>query len=708
MSTYEYSPSTAKAFAQDERIALPRFQRKVTWDGARDFVLAISVFKGYPLGVVVLNETSTTETGLVKWLLDGRQRRTAFIQMLENPENIYDWARKFLKIKKSDKEADITEKFWDRVREQLGTDAEASPVQGSAEEVAMQEDEQTSEDDLSEPGEISVAGAGQALPATDPLDRSMGHLSELLEIVLAVHFKKHDSSDYTRPFYFKKLAEHLDYVEGKLLNGKVLTALLASYIRKFPLVSEWSPVTFADFVSSEYRLKKKEGVSQQLEAAVVQNWNQIRQRISIVMKISNRLEVAKIGLVSLHGATHRDAQYTFKIINTQGVPLSSAEVSSADPHWNIKVSNPSVKLKERSASFYRSIDIKSMDACVRWDSAATLLYALGESGRFRFFNATSPLGTQKTPGESEDDINYGFKLLSAIQLSSVNRTEVGELPKLSKDRIDWAHVADELVSDFDDIGTALLAHPYFTSMQSWNLSLKSRYGDTPSICVATILYNDWIRKERPTTRGSRKNNQFIKNAFFEFDRLAFESISKKWKSASDTVLFNKLKDFNAERKDLLDPVEESDWRRLLEEMFDSHSVGGVNIGDQTLSSVFEIFLAHHVCMSRIQVSAVDEPTVFSVDHVIPVSFFEASPMAARGIRIGNLVPIPKKLNSIKNNRPINKMVDADARRYAAYSLADYEKISLMHDCNDFDELSKMLRLIYIDSFLAKRRALADA
>jgi hypothetical protein len=110
MSTYEYSPSTAKAFALDDRIHLPRFQRKITWDASRDFVLAVSVFKGYPLGVVVLNETTSPEAGLIKWLLDGRQRRTAFIQMLENPENLYDWARKFLRIKRADTEAEILAK----------------------------------------------------------------------------------------------------------------------------------------------------------------------------------------------------------------------------------------------------------------------------------------------------------------------------------------------------------------------------------------------------------------------------------------------------------------------------------------------------------------------------------------------------------------------------------------------------------------------
>ena len=714
MSAYEYSPSTAKAFALDDRISLPRFQRKVTWDSSRDFVLAISVFKGYPLGVVVLNETSTPDTGLVKWLLDGRQRRTAFIQMLENPENIYDWARKFIKIKKSDSDSEITENFWKKVREQLGTDVAMVVDQPDVDDEEAQDDkgiqdaESADEFDPSPAIEVASNASSSFSDGAQSGDGSMGHLGELLEIILAVHSKRLNMTNYTSPFYFKKLAEHLEYVDGKTLSGSTLTSLLSAYVKKHPLSVEWSAENFSEFLLTEYRLKKKPGVAPQIFVSIAQNWNLIRQRILIVMKISNRLEVAKIGLVSLHGATNRDAQYTFKIINTQGVQLSSAEVSSADPYWNIKINNPTAKLKQRSAEFYKSIEIKPTDACVRWDAAATLLYALGVGGRFGIFNAVSPLTERKTPGESEDDINYGFKLLSAIKLNSVNRAEVGELPKLPSSIIDWGHVADELVEDFDSIGKALLEHQYFRSMHDWNLSLKSRFGDTPSICVATMLYKDWIRKERPVGRGSKKSNQFIKNAFFEFDRLAFESISKKWKSASDTVLFNKLKAFAAETRDLSQPVDESDWRRLLEEMFDSHSVGGVTIGSQNLSAVFEIFLSHYVCVSGLPIVAVDKPISFSVDHVIPVSLFEASPVRAKGIWLSNLIPIPKKLNSIKNNRPITKMIDADAERYAAYSTVDYAKISKMSDCNDFEELGRLLRGVYIDGFLAKRRALTDA
>jgi hypothetical protein len=708
MSTYEYSPSTAKAFALDDRIHLPRFQRKITWDASRDFVLAVSVFKGYPLGVVVLNETTSPETGLIKWLLDGRQRRTAFIHMLENPENVYDWARKFLKIKKADTEAEIIEKFWQKIREQLGSDVEASETPSDAEGTVVVD--QDADGDAQQVDQVDESTPSEVLAQKPVLtcgDKTMGHLDELLEIILSVHPKQVVASNFSRPFYFKKIAEHLDYVDGKRLSGKELTKLLSGYAKSHPLASEWSPDSFADYVVAEYRLRKKEDVAKILKTLVSQNWSLIRTRIGVVMKISNRLEMAKIGLVSLHAATHRDAQYTFKIINTQGVPLSAAEVSSADPYWNIKVANPSAKLIASSKSFYESIGIKPSTDFVRWDSPATLLYSLGASGRFAMFNAVSDLSAEKSPGESEDNINYGFKLMSAIHLGSVNRTEISELPRIAAPRINWATAADDLVDEFSEMGKVLLDTSYFSAMKSWELSLKARYGDTPSICVATLLYKDWLRKDRPASRGSKKHNQFSKNAFFEFDRLAFESISKKWKSASDTVLSDKLKQFDTSGPELFTPVDEGEWNRLLVEMFDQHSVGGVSIGQKPLSGVFEVFLGHFVCVMGLSVEPQDKPAGFSVDHVVPQSVFEASPRKLEGIRLGNLVPVPKRLNSIKNNKIISKMPEADSRRYANYSSLDHSTLLTFTDCNNMAEIAALLRPIYIEKFLAKRRELID-
>lgn len=60
------SENTTSYFINNE-IELPRFQRKATWKDTDNFKLCISVFKGYPMGVVIVNEL-----GQKKYLLDGR------------------------------------------------------------------------------------------------------------------------------------------------------------------------------------------------------------------------------------------------------------------------------------------------------------------------------------------------------------------------------------------------------------------------------------------------------------------------------------------------------------------------------------------------------------------------------------------------------------------------------------------------------------
>ena len=85
------SENTTSYFINN-KIDLPRFQRKATWKDNDNFKLCISVFKGYPIGVVIVNEMGKQGK---KYLLDGRQRRNALTTMYSNPVAVYSWARKF-------------------------------------------------------------------------------------------------------------------------------------------------------------------------------------------------------------------------------------------------------------------------------------------------------------------------------------------------------------------------------------------------------------------------------------------------------------------------------------------------------------------------------------------------------------------------------------------------------------------------------------
>lgn len=138
---YKIKPENVKAFITDRGIRLPRFQRKQTWDEKKNFQLCISVFKHYPIGVCILSRESGKNSSF-RWLLDGRQRKNALTMMYKDPENIYNWARKFIKFKNSDQPDELSDKFWNKINEYL-------------EEDTLMKDENIAEDEIEDTDEIT-------------------------------------------------------------------------------------------------------------------------------------------------------------------------------------------------------------------------------------------------------------------------------------------------------------------------------------------------------------------------------------------------------------------------------------------------------------------------------------------------------------------------------------------------------------------------
>ncbi len=114
---FELRTEPIKQFIEDYSIKLPRFQRKQTWNDEKNFKLCLSIFKDYPLGVVVIKKESGRNSS--KYLLDGRQRRNALIRFAD-PEEVYEWAQSFIKFKSNDSVQEISDKFWAAIDEYLG------------------------------------------------------------------------------------------------------------------------------------------------------------------------------------------------------------------------------------------------------------------------------------------------------------------------------------------------------------------------------------------------------------------------------------------------------------------------------------------------------------------------------------------------------------------------------------------------------------
>ena len=112
--SYSIEPMELITFVEDNKLKLPRFQRKSTCDKNQNFELAISVFQNYPVGVVIINREQNSS-----WLLDGRQRRAALLTMRENPVELYEWGRSYLKFSKTADELEVTRHYWEKVERYL-------------------------------------------------------------------------------------------------------------------------------------------------------------------------------------------------------------------------------------------------------------------------------------------------------------------------------------------------------------------------------------------------------------------------------------------------------------------------------------------------------------------------------------------------------------------------------------------------------------
>lgn len=183
MPGYDLNTESINSFVDDSQIELPRFQRKLTWTDKDNFKLCLSVFKGYPLGVIVLSKDSGK-----KYLLDGRQRRFALDEM-RNPEKVYDWARSAIGFNLSVSEDDLREQYWKFVDQYFG-------------EFEESEDDDDSNIDIQD----SDTYTSNSHHGEDK------NLIRLLDIILTVHPKRRKASGITKPFDFRDEVSGLDYI----------------------------------------------------------------------------------------------------------------------------------------------------------------------------------------------------------------------------------------------------------------------------------------------------------------------------------------------------------------------------------------------------------------------------------------------------------------------------------------------------------------
>ena len=702
---YQVRPVEISSFIEDHSIRFPRFQRKQTWKAEQNLKLAISVFKTYPIGVTIINK-QYWKGGITRWLLDGRQRRNALILMSQNPENIYDWSKKFIKLKNTDQSIDIKKKFWKEIEIYLnGSDEEGfedakkravdaddtefffdgktyktktknnsteEEYEGDFSEVEL-EDENEEETDSNEEYKESVEG----------------NLEELLFIIKTVHNKTNVKSGFTSPFDFRKIISSLSYsVDGnKALSGQKLTTFIKAYLTDSfeNNLKEDDPKILLDYYRRTYNLDTK--LNNKLSISINQNWENIKDCIIVIQILKNRLKEAIIGVIETENITATDSQMIFMLINKEGSKLSAVEILSAKPAWNIPIKNASNEIQEHRIPLYKAINTEH-DNIVRWDYPATTYDRLSHLSFL-----LPPLDYNKN-NELEKKLTLGFKILSGIYLKGIKKEDIDKLATESS--IKWDTDIDNIIDDINLMGKVLSDSPYFQYLNTWQQTFLGITSDAIALNFLFTTYNDFKRKGNPVSSSS-KTKLFVNNAIILADKLVFEYVTQKWRGSSDSKISRNINGF-ATLPEKYIPVSSENWLTLIKSINDDQL-----IEDNTISFAVCKTLVYH--MYSIHSLMGPDSTKIDVDHIIPQSLFDSNSSIPNSENIKNslfnLCPLPSKDNIKKTNKTL-KNIDNPwlKQQIEKYSHIDQSKFNDYSDVNAWGKLRDERRDFFEKDFIA--------
>jgi hypothetical protein len=676
---YEIRPESIKTFIEDTSIKLPRFQRKQTWDGKKNFELCISIFKQFPMGVCILN-VELDQGRSTKWLLDGRQRRNALTRMWEDPENIYEWAKKWIGFKTSAQPHEVEEQFWAKVNDYLEEEELDATTEPSDEPVEPENGPEGS-DDSSE--------SDDALTAVETLDTTKNNLDFLLEILLLIHNKTSKHSGFTRPFDFSKIITNLPY-EATAANGKAILSSkrLKTFVYQYKSWSADEGIESEEVASLKRFLKTRFDLNQtdaiKVNTLVDQNWTKIVDRFRLLDKIQDLIVQSKIGLIEVKEISATDAQKIFNIINSKGTKLNAVEVLSAKPSWNRRIANPTTAQVDAKDALYKRIDIK-YEGLVQWDLGATLLARLSDFETFIKLPKDSTTGLDK-------QLTLGFKLLSGIFEKGVRKEDVDKLGR--NIGISWERDYEKTVEGLTLMTKMILATEYFKYLKSWRTSITDLLSDATALNFILVMYEDWKRKDRPIASDT-KAKQFQKNAFILIDQLIYEYVIRQWRGSSDSKIAGNLNTF-PNQPEVFEPITSAAWTSLLSEIFETNSIANVKITQKIITPI----LYHFYSISKIQ--GPDSNLSIEVDHIIPQSLFSSSTIPEKDYvqhNLFNLALLPKNENCSKGSQRLRSIEEQwlkdQIRKYEFIEPRDFEKFS---DLRNLNELKQLRAPIFLNAF----------
>ena len=679
---YEIRPETVKTFVLDKNIKLPRFQRKQTWDEKKNFQLCISLFKEYPMGVTILS-VEEKDGKTIRWLLDGRQRKNALLQMYEDPENIYNWARKFIGFKNNNQPSEIDELFWNKINEYIEYSDET-------------DDDDSEQNSISLESDLNDIDTTEGVESNEPsyLKEKNG-LEFLLEIIKIIHNKSKNNTGFTKPFDICKFVSRVPYTDNLHGNDKLSSKKLKNFLdeyRNYCNVEDYDYEnldSFYNFIDSRCQIEDKNKLIQHLSV----KWEDILLRINLIERIDNLLSNSKIGLIEVKNLAPADSQKIFNIINSEGEKLTAVEVLSAKPSWNIKIKNVAAEMQIAVNELYKKIGTNNYDV-VKWDLPATLLKRIGSNFIIKDFG--------DDPKDFAKEITYGFKLIAGIWKKGVKKENI-EL--LSNDNgINWATNYEALVNDLKNMYRLMCSFSYFKFFNSWHSTMMELTSDSIALNFFIIMYLDWQRKGKPIGNDRNARN-FSKNCFILWDKLIYEYISVQWRGSSDTKIATNITSIKVDNSELFTPISTEDWIKLLEDIKTKAKIFGNNLTVKSMKPM----LYHFYCLKSI--SGPDSMYSIEVDHIIPQSLFENSSILNKDSIVNsilNLGLLPKNENISKGKKRLVEITDewlkSQIEKYEFIPQNEFVKYS---NINNYEKIFEERINIFKDAFGRKRTNLLN-
>ena len=492
---------------------------------------------------------------------------------------------------------------------------------------------------------------------------------------------------FTRPFdfaeYFKKLPYYENYKGKQKLSSKRVRDFIANYLDYCHKegVDEFDSSSMEAYVKENYVFE--DGQEKKFKDVLNLQWPRIVERIQIVDKIDEVCQRSYVAIIDVKNPSPSDSQKIFNIINTGGEKLSSVEVLSAKPHWNIKVTNPSETALMAKNKLYKRIGVESLDT-VRWDYPATFYRRLGNNVVFPELE------------ENEDnlgkELTYGFKILSAIKIGGVKKDNIEELGRRSD--INWATDIDALLEEISYMFKVITTFPYFKFLESWRITIRDLSSEAAAINFFTLVYLDWLRKGKPVG-GDVKTKQFQKNCFILWDQTIYEYVYKQWKGAADQKTAKNIADL-PQKPEVFEPIAKEKWQTLLKEIFEESTIDGLDITKDYMSPI----LYHMYCLREISGPATTDS--IEVDHIIPQSLFNTSTIKRKETiqhNVLNMGLLPKRENISKSNNKLKMIDNAWLKNqivmYEFIKEADFAKYS---DINNYLEMFDERKAYFEEAF----------